>query len=165
MLQSIRMWRRSEHKTFSSLIAGEVGSFQQWLSSEIPMDSHYWMDPTSPTMSEDFPRDASDKEPASQCRRLERHGFNPWVTKIPWRTKWQSAPVCLPGKSMDRGAWQATVHGVAKSQTRQSMHTLKIQWGCVECGEIWFCSPLPSFLLLSFSPHIFLIILLVMHAW
>ena len=23
-------------------------------------------------------------------------------------------PVFLPGKSMDRGAWQATVHGVAK---------------------------------------------------
>ena len=25
---------------------------------------------------------------------------------------------------MDRGAWQATVHGVAKSQTRLSTHTL-----------------------------------------
>ena len=26
------------------------------------------------------------------------------------------------GNSMDRGAWWATVHGVAKSQTRLSMH-------------------------------------------
>ena len=23
----------------------------------------------------------------------------PWVEKIPWRRKWQLAPVCLPGKS------------------------------------------------------------------
>ena len=28
---------------------------------------------------------------------------------------------CL-GNSMDRGAWQATVYGFAKSQTRLSMH-------------------------------------------
>ena len=36
-----------------------------------------------------------------------------------WRRKWQPTPVFLPGKlnSMDRGAWQATVHGLAKSQT------------------------------------------------
>ena len=30
---------------------------------------------------------------------------------------------CLE-KSMDRGAWQATFHAVAESQTRLSMHTL-----------------------------------------
>ena len=29
-------------------------------------------------------------------------------------------PVSLPGKSLDRGAWRAAVHGVAKSQTRLS---------------------------------------------
>ena len=37
---------------------------------------------------------------------------------IPGRKEWQPAPVFLPGKSMGRGAWQATVHGVAKSQTQ-----------------------------------------------
>ena len=31
--------------------------------------------------------------------------------------KWLPAPVFLPEESMDRGAWQATVHAVAKSQT------------------------------------------------
>ena len=50
------------------------------------------------------------KESICQCRR---HGFDPWVVKIPWRRKWQPTPVFLPGKSMDRGAWWATVHGVA----------------------------------------------------
>ena len=38
----------------------------------------------------------SGKESACHCRR---HGFNPWVGKIPWRRKWQSTPVLLPGKS------------------------------------------------------------------
>ena len=43
--------------------------------------------------------------------------FDPWVRKVPWRRKWQPTVVFLPGKSMDRRAWQATAHGVAKSQT------------------------------------------------
>ena len=34
-----------------------------------------------------------------------------------WRRKWQPTPVILPGKSVDRGAWWATVHGVSKVQT------------------------------------------------
>ena len=29
-------------------------------------------------------------------------------------------PVLLPANSMDRGAWQATIHGVTKSQTQLS---------------------------------------------
>ena len=29
----------------------------------------------------------------------KRHGFNPWVRKIPWRRAWQPTPVFLPGKS------------------------------------------------------------------
>ena len=36
------------------------------------------------------------KESACQCKR---HGFDPWVKKIPWRGKWQPRPVFLPGKS------------------------------------------------------------------
>ena len=31
-----------------------------------------------------------------QCRRL---GFDPWVGKIPWRSKWEITVVSLPGKS------------------------------------------------------------------
>ena len=68
-----------------------------------------------------FPDGASGKEPACQCRRFKRWGFDPWVGKIPWRTwrrTWQPTPVFLPEKSHDRGAWQTTVHRVAQSQTR-----------------------------------------------
>ena len=42
-----------------------------------------------------------------------------------WSRKWQPTPVFLPGKPKDRGAWQTTVHGDAKSQTQLSTHILK----------------------------------------
>ena len=38
----------------------------------------------------------SAKESACQCKR---HGFDPWIKKIPWRIKWQPTLVFLPGKS------------------------------------------------------------------
>ena len=38
-----------------------------------------------------------------------RHGFDPWVGKIPWRRAWQPTPVSLPGEPMDRGARRATI--------------------------------------------------------
>ena len=41
----------------------------------------------------------SGKEPACQCRRHKRCGFNPWVRKIPWSRRWQLTPVSLPGES------------------------------------------------------------------
>ena len=38
--------------------------------------------------------------------------------------KWQPTSVFLPGKSHDRGAWWATVHGVAESDMiKQLTHT------------------------------------------
>ena len=40
------------------------------------------------------------------------------VGKIPWKRAWQPTPVFLLGEyPTDRGAWRATVHGAAKSQT------------------------------------------------
>ena len=47
-------------------------------------------------------------------REMRRCVLDPWVRRIPWRRKWQPTPVILPGKSMDKGAWRATVNGVAK---------------------------------------------------
>ena len=35
-----------------------------------------------------LPRWHSDKESACQCRRCKRHGFDPWIGKIPWSRKW-----------------------------------------------------------------------------
>ena len=46
-----------------------------------------------------LPRWHSCKESACQCRRHKGFGFNPWVEKIPWSSKWHPTPVFLPGKS------------------------------------------------------------------
>ena len=37
-----------------------------------------------------------------QCMRHRRHGFDPWVGKIPWRRKWQPTPAFLPEKPHGR---------------------------------------------------------------
>ena len=82
-----------------------------------------------------FPGGASGKEPACQCRRCKRHAFIPWVRKVPWRRKWQPTPGFLLENPMDRGAWQVTVHGVAKSWTRLkqfSTHALHVNYTAIK---------------------------------
>jgi len=44
----------------------------------------------------DFPGGSDSKKRI--CLQCRRPGFNPWVQKIPWRRKWQSTPVSLPGE-------------------------------------------------------------------
>ena len=46
-----------------------------------------------------FPRGARGKEPTCQCKRRKRRRFSLWVGKIPFRRKWEPAPVSFPGKS------------------------------------------------------------------
>ena len=67
----------------------------------------------------------SGKEYTGQCRRCR---FNPRVGKISCSRAVQPTPVFLPGKwtwqptpvflPMGRGAWQVTVHAVAKELDR-----------------------------------------------
>ena len=52
----------------------------------------------------------------------KRCRFDPWVGKMPWSRKWQPTPVCLL-EIMDKGAWQATVHGVAELNMTEHAHT------------------------------------------
>ena len=53
----------------------------------------------------------SGKESAYQCRRCR---FDPWVRKIPWRRKWYSIPVFLPGKSHGHRSFMGLVNRVTK---------------------------------------------------
>ena len=39
------------------------------------------------------------KNPPANAGRHKRHGFHPWVGKIPWRRAWLPTPVFLPGES------------------------------------------------------------------
>ena len=77
------------------------------------------------------------------CLQCRKPRFNPWVRKIFWRREWLLTAVFFPDgyllqyscleNSMDRGAWQATVHGVAKSQRLNKWCSIKISMnsGCL----------------------------------
>ena len=53
---------------------------------------------------------------------IRRPRFNPWVEKIPWRREHCPLQCSCLENPMDRGAWQATVRGVTKSQTSTFFH-------------------------------------------
>ena len=77
-----------------------------------------------------FPGGASGKEPTCQCGRCQRHGFDPWVGKIPWRRAQQLTPVFFPGES--HGQRNLAGCRVAK---RLSMHTQgKISYSKTSCS-------------------------------
>ena len=65
----------------------------------------------------------SDKESACQCRK---HGFSPWVRKIPWRRKWQPTPVFLPGEAQGQSLAGCSSRGHKRaghdSATKQQQH-------------------------------------------
>ena len=61
-----------------------------------------------------FPVGASGKEPACQCRRHKRHGFNPWVRKSPGGEHGNLLGYSCLENFMDRRAWQVIVHRVAE---------------------------------------------------
>ena len=61
-----------------------------------------------------------------------RHIYVYIYTHIYQRRQWHPTPVLLPGKSMDGGAWQATVHGVTKSRTWLSDFPLTFHFNALE---------------------------------
>ena len=62
-----------------------------------------------------LPWQLSGKDSAYQCNR---HGFHPWVRKIPGEENSNPLKYSCLGNPMDRGDWQATVREVTKSWTR-----------------------------------------------
>ena len=56
----------------------------------------------------------SGKESTWQCRRCKRHGFDPWVGKISGVGNGNPFQYSCLGKSMNTGAWLATVHRVSE---------------------------------------------------
>ena len=63
----------------------------------------------------------------SVCLQCGRPGFDPWVRKIPWRRKWQSTPVLLPGKSHgQRSLVGYSPWGCKELDTTENSTTLKM---------------------------------------
>ena len=74
-------------------------------------------------VSHGFPSWLNGKE-SCQCRR---HGFDPWVGKIPGEGNGNPFQYSCLENSMDRGAWWATAHAITKSQTL-SLFTWAFTW-------------------------------------
>ena len=64
-----------------------------------------------------FPGGASVKEPTFQCRRHKRRRFHCGWGRSPGGGDSNQLQYSCLENPVDRGAWGATVHGVAKSQT------------------------------------------------
>ena len=73
-----------------------------------------------------FPGGACGKESACQCTRRKRCGFNPWVGKIPWGSHGNPHQYSCLENPLDRGAWWATVHRVAKELDMGRL--LRVPW-------------------------------------
>ena len=93
--------------------------------------------------------------PATQETWVQSLGW-----KILWRRKWLPTQYSCLENPMDRGAWQATVYGIAKSQTQMSnFHLLTLDAASFPWGDnpksIWFRPPRPSSFkgMKTASPH------------
>ena len=90
-------------------------------------------------------RRLSVKESTCQCRR---HGFDPWVGKIPWRRKWQLTAVFLPGESHGQRSLGRGGHspwGCKESDTTQQLNNSKAEvLGFCACVSLcaWLSMPL-----------------------
>ena len=78
------------------------------------------------TANMDLPWWLSGKEPICQCKRHRRHGFDPWVRKMPQRRACQPTPVFLPGKS----PWTEEPNGL-QSMGLQRVRQDWSNWVCV----------------------------------
>ena len=59
-----------------------------------------------------------------QCRICRRHGFDPWVGKIPWSKKWQPTSLFLPEKPREqRSLMGHRPQGRKESDMPQRAHT------------------------------------------
>ena len=72
----------------------------------------------------DFPGGSVVKEPAYQCKRHRRRGFDPQVRKIsPGRGDGNPLQYSCLENAMDRGAWQAMGCRITNSRIQLSTHT------------------------------------------
>ena len=66
------------------------------------------------------------RNPPANARDMEDMGSIPGLGRSPEGENGNPLQYSCLENSMDRGVWQATVHGVTKSQTQLSMHVLLV---------------------------------------
>ena len=91
-----------------------------WTWQPMSLVPHFTLFDTGTSSGLGSPRWINGKESTCQCRR---HRFNPWVGKIPWRSKWQPIPVLLPGKSHGQRRLEGYSPWISKSHIQPSNWT------------------------------------------
>ena len=91
---------------------------QNWATREVCM--HF----ISLMVSYRLPKWPNGKESSSQCRR---HGFDPWLGRSPGEGNGNPPQHSCLENSMGRGAWRATVHGVAELDMTEHAHYITVQ--------------------------------------
>ena len=81
LITTVSTWR-------NSVLECRIPSYSRMLLQYITMESNMYK-------CMGFPHGSVGKI----CLQCRRPGFDSWVGKTPWRRKWQSTPVFLPGKS------------------------------------------------------------------
>ena len=100
------------------------------------------------TPKEGLPKWLSGKESTCQCRR---HGFDPWVRKIPWSRKWQPTPVFLPGEFHEqRNLVGYSPWGRTEMDTTVRLSTLTLSTHPMGFSFLRTCSLLP---IICYSAH------------
>ena len=79
-----------------------------------------------------FPGVSVVNNPACQCRRCKRYGFNPWVGKIPGRRKRQPTLVLLPGEFHGQRSLAGYSPWGHKESDMTEQLTQHIQYSCLE---------------------------------
>ena len=99
--------------TNNNPVSRKTGRNKWFRNLPLPRFYNHWESMTG-RMEKGLPWWFSGKESICQCRRL---GFNPWVERSHGGGNGNPLQYACLRNSMDRGAWQAVDHGVAKSQT------------------------------------------------
>ena len=76
----------------------------------------------------------------AQCRRHKRYRFDPWVRKSCGEGNGYALQYACLENPMDRGDWQATVHGLTKSCTWLSDLRFNFNFPGGTVGEESACS-------------------------
>ena len=105
-----------------------------------------------------FPGGASGEESTCQGRRFKRHGFNPWVRKIPWHRRWQPTSAFSSGKfhgqrrlaGYSQRGCKRVRHNWATERAHTHTHT-HTHPRCFQTQTFVFCI-LPSTLCIVWSP-------------
>ena len=98
---------------WSMLLSGHMSPLT-WIHWPLPMHSDGRMEISQ---LKSFLGGSDGKECACQCRRHKRLGLIPESGRSPGKGNGNPLQYSHLENPMDRGAWQATVHGVAKHRT------------------------------------------------